>query len=148
MILFLLMIKNKKPIENTQTLEFYRYYFVTFLIKNSINEDKITELIKKIFENLKTQCELIDVKTCGKKKLCYPIQKQLMANYGTGVIKFKEDENLKKNIDEMHRHIIGTHEVLRHLTHRTHWESDISDNLFIMKSYLDKNIDSSMKFNK
>ena len=125
----------------TEDLKFYRYYFINFLIKTSVNEDKVNELINNVFDGLKDMCEVMDIKMCGKKKLSYPIQKQLNAIYTTVVLKIQEDDNLKTKLNEINRRLKAVQEILRYLVYRYNYNHNIlPDNLISMKTYIDKNI--------
>lgn len=138
----------RKNITNTDTeeLKFYRYYFSTFLIKTSVNEDKVNDLINNVFNSMKNICEVIDIKLCGKKRLSYPIQKQLNATYVTLVLKIEETDELKNKLNEINRRLKSMQEVLRYLIYRYNYNHNIlPDNLSSMKTYIDKNAMESKK---
>jgi len=146
--IIILMIKN---IQNeTGIIEFYRYYFITLVVKSSILEETAMAVIKSAFENMGTLCKLEDVKNCGKKKFTYPIQKQDTGLYVTAVIKVIEDDNLKNSLEEITRKLKTVHEILRFLVERYNYNilQDkllLPDNLINMKSFIDKNLDRETK---
>jgi ribosomal protein S6 len=127
-----------KNTTNNKVNEFYRYYFLTFLIKNSFIEDKLMTLINDIFKDLESLCEVVDIKMCGKKKLAYAIKKQNMANYVTVIIKMKDEDELKIKLNEIHRRFKLIEEILRYLIYRYDYkENNLPDNLHLMKTYMD-----------
>lgn len=129
-------------IKNIEELKFYRYYFITFLIKPSFNEDKVLDMINDLFYSIKDLCEVVENKMCGKKKLSYPIQKQQSAIYTTVILKIEENDDLKNNLNEINRRLKSLHEVLRFLIYRYNYNNNVlPDNLSSMKTYIDKNIE-------
>jgi ribosomal protein S6 len=126
---------------NNKGNEFYRHYFVTFLIKSSVSEDKVNTLIGNIFKDLESLCEVIEMKMCGKKRLAYYIKKQNSAIFFTTVIKLKDEENLKKKLKEIERQFKLTEEILRYLINRYDYkEGNLPDNLHTMKTHIDPRI--------
>lgn len=143
-----LMIKNIE--EKIGNMEFYRYYFITLIVKSSILEETAMGVVKNAFENMEKLCQLEDLKNCGKKKFTYPIQKQDMGLYITAIIKVVEDDNLKNNLEEITRRLKTVHEVLRFLFERYNYnllqdKNLLPDNLVNMKSFIDKNLDRENK---
>lgn len=133
-----------------KTMEFDRYYFITFILKISLSEDMAETLLKKTFEGVSDLCKLLDIKLCGKKRLTYPIQKQEMGQYCTAIIKIKEDDNLQKSLDEIHRRFKAIQEILRLSVMRYDFnenstETLFPDNLLHMKPHIDKNIEKEIK---
>ena len=125
-----------------EEIKFYRYYFITFLIKTSFNEDKVSDMINDLFDSMKDICEVMENKMCGKKRLSYPIQKQQNAIYATAVLKIEENDDLKNNLNEINRRLKSLHEVLRYLIYRYNYNHNIlPDNLSLIKTYIDKNIE-------
>ncbi len=125
-----------------EEIKIYRYYFITFLIKTSFNEDKVSDMLNDLFDSMKDMCEVMENKMCGKKRLSYPIDKQQNAIYATVVLKLEENDNLKNNLNEINRRLKSLHEVLRYLVYRYNYNHNIlPDNLSLMKTYIDKNIE-------
>jgi ribosomal protein S6 len=134
---------NIKNIKSQEELKFYRYYFNIFVIKSSCNEDQVSPMINELFNSMKDMCELVESKFCGKKRTSYPIEKQQNAIYATVVLKLEENDNLKNNLNEIKRRVKAFNEniVLRHFVYRYNYNNVLPDNLSLMKTYIDKNIE-------
>ena len=89
-----------------EEIKFYRYYFITFLIKTSFNEDKVSDMINDLFHSMENMCEVMENKMCGKKRLSYPIDKQQNAIYATVVLKLEENNCIFLIVCEHHSQLL------------------------------------------
>lgn len=86
-------------------------YEIMFIIKNTIEEEKV----KKIADSLKDlitndKGNIIDFKEMGKRKLAYPIKKEVTGTYYVMTVEANHD-----TIKEFSRKVSINENVLRHL---------------------------------
>ena len=86
-------------------------YEIMFIVKNTIED----ELVKKTAESLKSiitqgKGKIIEFKEMGKRKLAYPIKKEL-----TGTYYVMKVEANHETIKEFDRKVLINENVLRHL---------------------------------
>ena len=86
-------------------------YEIMFIVKTSMEEDEIkktSEDIQKLINNKKSK--VIDFKEMGRKKLAYPIKKELSGYYYVMTVEADHD-----TIKEFDRKVSINEKVLRHL---------------------------------
>lgn len=86
-------------------------YEIMFIVKNTIEDDKIAaeaENLQKLITNDKGK--IIEFKEMGKRKLAYPIKKELMGSYYVMTVEASHD-----TIKEFDRKVLINENVLRHL---------------------------------
>ncbi len=86
-------------------------YEIMFIVKSTMEEDKI----KKVSEDLqklinKKPCKVIEFKEMGRKKLAYPIKKEVSGYYYVMTVEADSD-----SIREFDRKVSINENVLRHL---------------------------------
>ena len=86
-------------------------YEIMFIVKNTIEEEKV----KKIADSLKDlitndKGNIIDFKEMGKRKLAYPIKKEVTGTYYVMTVEANHD-----TIKEFSRKVSINENVLRHL---------------------------------
>ena len=86
-------------------------YEIMFIVKNTIEEEKV----KKIADSLKDlitndKGNIIDFKEIGKRKLAYPIKKEVTGTYYVMTVEANHD-----TIKEFSRKVSINENVLRHL---------------------------------
>ena len=86
-------------------------YEIMFIVKNTIDEEKV----KKIADSLKDlitndKGNIIDFKEMGKRKLAYPIKKEVTGTYYVMTVEANHD-----TIKEFSRKVSINENVLRHL---------------------------------
>ena len=86
-------------------------YEIMFIVKNTIEEEKV----KKIADSLKDlitndKGNIIDFKEMGKRKLAYPIKKEVTGTYYVMTVEANHD-----TIKEFNRKVSINENVLRHL---------------------------------
>ena len=86
-------------------------YEIMFIVKNTIEEEKV----KKIADSLKDlitndKGNIIDFKEIGKRKLAYPIKKEVTGTYYVMTVEANHD-----TIKEFNRKVSINENVLRHL---------------------------------
>lgn len=86
-------------------------YEIMFIVKNTIEEEKV----KKIADSLKDlitndKGNIIDFKEMGKRKLAYPIKKEVTGTYYVMTVEANHD-----TIKEFGRKVSINENVLRHL---------------------------------
>ena len=86
-------------------------YEIMFIIKNTIEDDKITKEVENL-QKLITgdKGKIIEFREMGKRKLAYPIKKELMGSYYVMTVEAKHD-----TIKEFDRKVLINENVLRHL---------------------------------
>ena len=89
-------------------------YEIMFIVKNTIEEEKV----KKIADSLKDlitndKGNIIDFKEMGKRKLAYPIKKEVTGTYYVMTVEANHD-----TIKEFSRKVSINENVLRHLVMR------------------------------
>lgn len=86
-------------------------YEIMFIVKNTIDDDavaKVADTLQKLITNDKGK--IIEFKEMGKKKLAYPIKKEL-----TGTYYVMNVEASHETIKEFDRKVLINENVLRHL---------------------------------
>jgi len=86
-------------------------YEIMFIVKSTIEEDQI----KKTADNLQKiitsgKGKIIEFKEMGKRKLAYPIKKELTGTYYVMTVEAKHE-----TIKEFDRKVLINEDVLRHL---------------------------------
>lgn len=148
MLLLTQMTRMKDEIIKLKEQEYFRYYFITLIIKPDMNEDAVMVLLRDILESptMKKLLQVEDLKMCGKKKMTYAIKKNFTGTYCTALIKVVEDDDLRITLNEIHRLLRANSEILRISTIRYAFGEDIlPDNLSHMKTYMDKHVEKELK---
>ena len=86
-------------------------YEIMFIVKNTIDDDankKVSEELKNLITNDKGK--IIEFKEMGKRKLAYPINKELTGTYYVMTVSAKTE-----TIEEFDRKVSINENVLRHL---------------------------------
>ncbi len=86
-------------------------YEIMFIVKNTIDDDtnkKVAESLKELITN--DEGKIIDFKEMGKRKLAYPIKKELTGTYYVMLVAAKHE-----TIKEFDRKVLINENVLRHL---------------------------------
>ena len=86
-------------------------YEIMFIVKATMEEDKIKKISEDLQKLLKTKTsKVIEFKEMGRKKLAYPIKKEVSGYYYVMTV-----EADKESIHEFDRKISINENVLRHL---------------------------------
>ncbi|MGN1379796.1 MAG: 30S ribosomal protein S6 [Bacilli bacterium] len=86
-------------------------YEIMFIVKNTIEDEKVkktADTLKDLITNDKGN--IIDFKEMGKRKLAYPIKKELTGTYYVMTVEANHD-----TIKEFNRKVSINENVLRHL---------------------------------
>ena len=86
-------------------------YEIMFIVKNTIDDDankKVADTLKELITSDKGN--IIEFKEMGKRKLAYPIKKELTGTYYVMTVEAKHE-----TIKEFDRKVLINENVLRHL---------------------------------
>ncbi len=86
-------------------------YEIMFIIKNTIEDEKVAKEAENL-QNLITndKGKIIEFKEMGKRKLAYPIKKELTGTYYVMTVEASHD-----TIKEFDRKVLINENILRHL---------------------------------
>ena len=86
-------------------------YEIMFIIKNTIEDEKVAKEAENL-QNLITndKGKIIEFREMGKRKLAYPIKKELTGTYFVMIVEANHD-----TIKEFDRKVLINENVLRHL---------------------------------
>lgn len=93
-------------------------YEIMFIVKNTIDDETITKEADSMQKLITSDGgKIIEFKEMGKRKLAYPIKKELMGTYYVMTIEASHD-----TIKEFNRKVSINENVLRHLIIRNEGE--------------------------
>lgn len=85
-------------------------YEIMFIVKNTIEEPEIKKTADALQKLIKSGGKVIEFKEMGKRKLAYPIKKELTGTYYVMDVQAEHD-----TIKEFDRKVLINENVLRHL---------------------------------